>query len=188
MSPILGIWASAQQGASLANSYESIATVNGNGSSSTVTFSSIPNTYKHLQLRITARGDAGAGGYPTSLAYFRLNNDSGGNYRVHSLNGNGSSASAFSNTNSGDFIYLPGGNSSFFASGIIDILDYTNTNKTKTLRQLSGSDRNGSGSIYFNSMLWNSTAAVTSISLQGDASFNGNWVTGSTFALYGIKG
>jgi hypothetical protein len=169
-------------------SYESIATIDGTGSSGTVTFSSIPSTYKHLQLRITAVGNAGAGGYPTSLAYFRLNSDSGSNYYFHTLSGNGSSASSSNGTSTGDFFYLPGGNTSYHGVVIIDILDYASTSKTKVLRALNGTDRNGSGAIWINSMLWNSTSAITNISLQGDASFHGSWTAGSKFALYGIKG
>lgn len=188
MSPILGIIASQNYSRVAPNSYESIATYNGNGTTGTVTFSSIPSTYKHLQLRITARGDAGAGGYPTSLNYFRLNSDSSASYRWHALYGDGSTATGGTGTNNGDFLYLPGGNSSFFASAVIDILDYTDTNKTKVLRSLNGTDRNGSGYVFFNSMLWNNTAAITNISLQSDPTYGGNWVTGSTFALYGIKG
>ena len=61
MSPILGIYASSQQASKLGNFY-SIATVLGNGSSSTITFSSIPSTYTHLQLRIsTVTSSSGTG-------------------------------------------------------------------------------------------------------------------------------
>jgi hypothetical protein len=170
--------------------FESIATYTGNGGSGTVTFSSIPSTYKHLQLRITALGTAGAGGYPTSLNYFRVNSDSNSdNYSVQLLRGDGSTRSTGGTGNpQGDFLYLPGGDSSFPASAIIDIFDYTSTNKFKTLRSLNGSDRNGSGSVWFNTMLWKSTSAISTLSLQGDPTYNGNWATGSKFALYGIKG
>jgi len=170
------------------NSYESIATINGDGSSGTISFTSIPSTYKHLQLRITALGTSGAGGYPTSLAYFRINSDSGANYKVHSLNGSGSAASSFNGSNNGDFLYVPGGNTSYYCSAVIDILDYTDTSKVKVLRSLNGSDRNGSGYIFLNSMLWNSTAAINTISLSHDATYGGAFTTGSKFALYGIKG
>jgi hypothetical protein len=174
----------------VASSFESIATYTGNAGSTIVTFSSIPSTYKHLQLRITAIGTAGSGGYPTSLAYFKMNSDATtSNYNVHLLRGNGSAASSGGSGNPlGDFLYLPGGDSSFPASAIIDFLDYSNTNKYKTIKSLNGSDRNGSGSVWLNSMLWMSTSAINNISLSGDPTYNGNWATGSKFALYGIKG
>jgi hypothetical protein len=71
------------------------------------------------------------------------------------------------------------------------LLDYQNTNKFKTIRNLQGFDANGDGSgaryyaIRFFSGLWQSTSAITSITITAP---NGNWATGSSFALYGIKG
>ena len=83
----------------------------------------------------------------------------------------------------------PGSSSSANVFGIIicDILDYTNTNKFKTSRAISGSDRNTTPSYAFMpSGNWRSTSAITSIRLisEGAASF----VQYSSFALYGIKG
>ena len=75
--------------------------------------------------------------------------------------------------------------SGIFSGGVIDILDYANTNKYKTSRGLSGYDANGSGLLYLASGLWMNTAAITSIEIT-DAL--GNFATNSTFALYGIKG
>ena len=71
------------------SSYESVATVTvGAGGSSSISFTSIPSTYKHLQLRIS--GLAGA-----ADAYLYLNSDTtNSNYYMHSLYGNGSSAQA----------------------------------------------------------------------------------------------
>ena len=75
-------------------SYESIATVTvGSGGSSSIDFTSIPSTYTHLQLRMTARCTAQSGGNPTNV-YLRFNSDSGSNYAWHQLAGNGSAASA----------------------------------------------------------------------------------------------
>ena len=68
---------------------------------------------------------------------------------------------------------------------IIDILDYKDTNKYKTLRGLGGNDANGSGYVSFNSGSWRSTSAITSIKLYPDT---GSFNTYSHFALYGIKG
>ena len=83
---------------------------------------------------------------------------------------------------------LAGNNSSAstFGTFIVDILDYKDTNKYKTIRGLAGTDNNGSGSVYFSSGLWMSTSAITRIDLAPNAGtlFNQN----SSFALYGIKG
>jgi hypothetical protein len=73
---------------------------------------------------------------------------------------------------------------SVYGANVIDILDYANTNKYKTARGLGGYDTNGGGEILFSSGNWRSTAAITSITLNTDAT---NWTTATTFALYGIK-
>jgi hypothetical protein len=72
-----------------------------------------------------------------------------------------------------------------FGAGIIDLLDYADTNKFKTLRALSGTDNNGSGHIIFGSGLYQETTAISSVTLEANGV---NWLTGSHFALYGIKG
>ena len=186
MSPILGIWASANSAAA-ATSFESIATVTvGSGGSSTVTFSSIPSTYAHLQIRAIVRGD---GGNTDNGFYLRLNSDSGTNYTRHRIRGDGSSASASANT-SLDYAAqggMPAGGAAanIFGTLIVDILDYADTNKYTTIRSLIGEDRNGAGSISLTSNLWLNTNAITSILLAFDGP---NMVQYSHFALYGIKG
>jgi len=72
-----------------------------------------------------------------------------------------------------------------YAVSVIDILDYANTSKNKTIRALDGMDANGSGQVILNSGLWINTAAITSVTLQASAS---SFTTASHFALYGIKG
>jgi predicted patatin/cPLA2 family phospholipase len=72
-----------------------------------------------------------------------------------------------------------------FGAGVIDILDYANTNKYKTVRALSGHDNNGSGYVNFESGLWMSTSAITSIKLFTAGNVYAQY---TQFALYGIKG
>lgn len=175
MSPILGIWASEQQAAFAVGDYESIATTTvGAGGSSTITFSSIPQTYTHLQLRCiqNSGGDR-----------LQFNSDTAANYTRHYLLGNGTAASAGATTGAtyssvGDYTNA----SSTFAGTIIDILDYTNTNKFKTIRSLTGFDTNTQGEIFSQSGLWRSTAAISTITITG-----GTAAQYSSFALYGIK-
>jgi hypothetical protein len=68
----------------------------------------------------------------------------------------------------------------------MDILDYANTSKNKTIRMLSGNDRNGSGDIILISGLWASTSAINQIDLRLESA--ANFAQYSQFALYGIKG
>lgn len=189
MSPILGVLASSKLVAS--GSFESIATLNGTGTSALVTFSSIPSTYKHLQIRTSIRNLTTGTSFRT--VYGLLNGDSGTNYTRHGLVGDGSAIS-ISNTAAGS---SPGfqmlnaaadGSSTANVMGvaIIDILDYASTSKYKTIRMSTGVDFNGSGRTAIVSSLWLSTSAVNSISFE-DPVGNG-FTTSSTFSLYGIKG
>lgn len=170
------------------NSYESIATVDiGSGGSSTITFSTIPSTYKHLQIRAISHSSTGA--QPAMI--LRLNSDSGANYSWHGLEGNGSSAYAYSfgAANTGSYIYSVAGtafNASAFSGHVIDVLDYKETTKYKTIRSLGGNDNNGNGYVSLNSGSWRSTSAVTGVTITIDG--GGNFTQYSSFALYGIKG
>ncbi len=168
--------------------YESIATVSGNGSSDTVSFTSIPSTYKHLQIRMLGRVTASTTVENTVL-YF--NSDTATNYSGHYLYGNGSSAAAGSgvSTNGARTMgRVPGASiaSNIMGVAVIDILDYANTNKYKTSRSLTGWDSNGNGEAWFGSGSWRNTAAITRIDIQ-QVYGSGGWTTSSTFALYGVK-
>jgi hypothetical protein len=187
MTPILGILASGISGNlwQPGKDYDSIATTTvGAGGVATITFSSIPSTYRHLQLRYISNN--------TSNAYTiraTLNGDSGANYANHNLSGNGSSASAagYPSETSMGFPRSSEGSTfaSVFAGGIVDILDYANTSKYKTARGLGGYDTNSSPQVIeFTSSLWMNTNAVTSIVLS---SIVGNFRQYSSFALYGVK-
>jgi hypothetical protein len=162
--------------------YESIATVTvGAGGTSSVTFSSIPSTYQHLQMRGIFR-PIGA-----SWIIANFNGDNAGNYSMHDLRGNGSSASGGVAIEPYVYFILGGTTASnTFAAGVIDILDYANTNKFKTLRSLSGIDTNGGGNIDLTSGSWRNTAAISSIVLTLNSGTN--IPEYSQFALYGIKG
>jgi len=165
------------------NSYESIATTTLSSSQSTVTFSSIPATYTHLQLRYFCNTTRVGGASGSGKIEF--NGDTTvTNYSNHALYGNGATAAGYgaANTNNGLWYY---GDTTTFVAGIVDILDYANTNKYKTMRSLTGFDQNGSGQVGLVSLAWLSTSAITSIVLTPTSySFN----TYSKFALYGIKG
>jgi hypothetical protein len=181
--PMLGIMASAISGNLSSPAYESIDTTTvGLAGSSTITFSSISGTYQHLQLRFIAAASATL---PTM--YLRLNSDTGANYVRHRLQGNGTSASSGVNTGeTATYMFGSAGISAapIFRASVLDILDYSNTNKYKTLRALDAGDSNGSGNMEILSNLWMNTAAITSITLTLDS---GNFTQYSSFALYGIK-
>jgi hypothetical protein len=191
LSPILGIWAS-QNYPRVTPSYESIQTVTvGGGGSATVSFTSIPSTFKHLQVRYLAQTNRGT--YGTDNILIRLNSDTAGNYSVHSITGDGASVTAGAGTSTTQFSSQATGSgaSTTYGAGVMDLLEYANTNIYKTSRILSGADHNGTiagygGQILFSSGGWRSTSAVTTIQFRPE--FGSAFTQYSQFALYGIKG
>lgn len=166
--------------ASIPNTYESIATSTvGSGGTSSITFSSIPGTYKHLQFRgiILVNSDIDI------TAQF--NSDTGSNYTEHYLYGNGSTTVASGGNNLtkiATFYAYDSTGTTNFAPGIFDILDYADTNKYKTVRGITGpADKN---LVVFRSSLWRSTSAITSVTFTT----TGTIKQYSQIALYGIKG
>jgi len=189
MTPMLGIMASSISGSKiLTNSYQSIATSTvGSGGTANVTFSSIPATFTHLQIRAISKTNRTTASVDSLKLQF--NGDTATNYAYHELIGDGASALSDSVTsNAFTAIARTAGNAntSFFGAFTCDILDYANTNKYKTIRTLSGVDLNGSGAVFFNSGLWQSTSAITSIVIAPQTGTLLNEY--SSFALYGIKG
>jgi hypothetical protein len=170
------------------SSYESIASATGTGSSGTITFSSIPNTYVALQIRYMVLSTTSA----TDWADIRLrfNSVSGTSYARHELQGSDSTVSAYGVANNAQ-IYAGvanyGTSNATPMTGIIDIHNYASTTQNKTVRIFSGIDVNAaSGScITLRSGLFNNTSAISSIELALSTS---NYSTTTTFALYGIKG
>jgi len=172
--------------------YESISTaiVDSSGAAS-VEFSNIPQNYTHLQIRgITRCTKADTGAENVVMAF---NSDTTyTNYRTHYLQGSGAVAEAgdlqvsafYSNAG---LTISDNATASIYSAIIIDILDYSKTNKNTTVRVLTGIDVNGSGGLTrLASSVWLNTSAITSISLNPRSA--GNFKQYSSFALYGIRG
>lgn len=167
--------------------FESIATVTLSGTASTFTFTSIPSTYKHLQIRGIAMGNS------TVNAFITFNGDTGTNYSWHWMGGDGTNASTNQGSSTNQIVGFTSGfvgSSVIAAATIMDIPDYASTNKYKTLRAFNGYDGNQSHAGYIpltlSSGLWRNTAAITSITITVSGGYN--WLANSQMALYGIKG
>ncbi len=162
-------------------SFESIATTTATGGT-TVTFSSIPSTYKHLQVRILAS---------STTDYVNINltaNGSTTGYASHFVYGTGTTIAAANYSSATAIRLSSGGGNGLTTFGhnafIIDILDYANTSTNKTFRMFQGSAYNTTGGeIYFGSGLWTNTSAISSLTFTA----TGNYANPSYFALYGIK-
>ena len=169
------------------SSFESIATATGTGSSGVITFSSIPSTYKHLQIRTLSRATGtGTGGADIKITF---NSDTSSNYRYHHIVGNGATVTAGTGTSSilaKDSCVGGGVASGIHGVGIFDIHDYASTTKNKTLRGFNGWNNNTTTTyIYLLSGLYESTSAISSITLELTSN---SFATTTVFGLYGIKG
>jgi hypothetical protein len=188
LNSLIGIIASSGGAPASLNSYESIATLNVTSAVSSISFSSIPATYQHLQIRYIARSTRVTSG---SYLIFQANSDTANNYANHGLFGTGATAGSYAVTATNEaleaYVTSAGDSASIFGACVCDVLDYASTSKYKTFRGLTGADVNGTnGQLRFSSGVWMNTAAITSITIKDG---NGaNLDTYSSFALYGIKG
>jgi hypothetical protein len=181
--PILGVTASSISGHLIAPDNGVMFPLGmvqvGSVGSANITFSSIPSTYTHLQLRGIWKLSGGGN------LKIQFNSDTGANYKCHFLYGDGSTAQSSVTSVSPNAMSLGYQAASTFEASVCDILDYANTNKYTTIRSLDGNDRNGAGDIEFDSGVWLNTAAVTSITLTAQSGTISEY---SSLALYGIKG
>lgn len=173
-------------------SYESIATVVvPSGGSSSVSFTSIPSNFQHLQVRAVLRDTGTAADW--NHVYMTFNGDTATNYSYHFNRAYGATADiyfqAFTTQAYMQIGLLPtsySGYNSGHASLITDIIDYKDTNKYKTLKTLNGFDGNSATYTYSNygSGSWRSTAAINSITITAPGRTLAQY---SHFALYGVK-
>jgi hypothetical protein len=160
--------------------YTPIATTTLSTTASNITFSSISGTYTDLKLILVATGDANAAG---QAVLTRFNSDTGSNYSVTRLSGNGTSASSgrWSNITS-IYTSFDGLSVSIPTVQIIDIFSYAgSTNKTCLIS--NSENKNGSGYAERRVGLWRNTSAITTIAVLPNS---GNFAAGTTATLYGI--
>lgn len=172
--PIIGIQASSIQLS--AGSYHSIQTVTVGASAATsIDFTSIPSTYKHLQLRGMYKQNATTDWIAMSV------NGAAISFR-HLFWGTGGPTISVYSDSANQYLRLGTGFSSF----ILDVYDYASANKHKTLKATSGFSNNSSdGSVGVTSNRYPSNTAISSLSFLNT---NGNFQQYSTIALYGIEG
>jgi hypothetical protein len=167
--------------------YEPIATQTLGSDTATVTFSTIPQTYTDLVVACHLSGSRATFGGDFLT---RFNGDTGANYSRHYLFGDGASLGSGGVANETriltDGCTGASATSGIFGVGIVDVIDYADVNKYKTLRGLTAYDRNGGGLIVVNSGSWRSTVAINTITVT--SYYASNFVQYSSFALYGIKG
>lgn len=189
MAPILGIIASSKLVST--DYFYSISTQTLSSASGGITISSIPQTYKHLQLHIFVKSDRGDN-LDGMTCYFNSTSASSiygtaGLYTEATAASLAIAGGSYGNSNF-SLAYIPGGNvTSQFSSWIIDIYNYSSTTKNKSFTYLGGYSRSGSyGNMGVGSGAYGSTSAITSIIIN--PTYGGQFIAGSQFALYGIAG
>ncbi|MDB4418067.1 hypothetical protein N9262_02325 [Akkermansiaceae bacterium] len=171
---LLGILNSQAAGGGVAGGFDLLETTTLTSNASSVSFSGLDafSNYKHLQLRINGK-------FSSSMR-LQLNGDTGSSYSWHQIYGDGSGALNPQGASNQSSITL--GESMGYTTGgalIIDILDFSSTNKNTTVKNLFGTaERDFVG---LSSGGWYSTNAVTSLLL-----YNGTHYANSTYSLYGM--
>ena len=155
---------------------------------SSVTFSSLSSyaaDYQHLQIRGTARSDRST--FSVETINMAVNGQPMTKY--HRLFGTGSSVLSTADASIAEISTNVAATGSFGAF-VIDILDFAETSKNKTIRAFSGTVSDDAGgytgkTIQLASSFYNSDVAITSVTL--DPTFGSLLQIGSRFSLYGIK-
>jgi hypothetical protein len=180
----LGIWAASGAGGGASGTdFQLISTQVLASTANSVTFSSIPSTFRHLQLRTTMRDSFGSGYYDATVT---MNGVTSASYAYHYLQGGGASVnSGGSGSVNGMYPVVYPANaitSGVFGAMILDVLDYAQTSKNKTIRSLGGVTATSAQQVKLSSGFYNSTSAVTSLTItSGGSAFQ----VGSRFSLYG---
>ena len=159
--------------------YEPIATTTLGSAASSITFSSISGSYTDLRCVLVFTGNGG-----NASASLRVNGDSGSNYSLSRLTGDGASASSSRDTSQTNILLTgnPYATSTIPQLTEIDIFSYAgSTNKTFLVK--ASADRNGAGYVEYAVALWRNTSAITSIVISSAVN---NFATGTTATLYGI--
>jgi hypothetical protein len=154
--------------------YTPLATVTLGTAVSSVTFSSIPATYRDLILILSTKLVSSAG-----TIRIRLNGDSGTNYSDAVMNGNGSTTA--SNSRTGQTGAFAGSVGTSDTNTVIQLMDYSATDKHKTLLTRENEPAN---LVAARAARYASNTAVTSVLVGNDAGVN--FAIGCTFNLYGV--
>ena len=161
--------------------YEPIATTTLGSAAATITFSSIPGTYTDLRLVYVGTNTVGG-----NYVGITLNGSTSSIYSYTRLLGSGSAASSFRQTSQTEFRFIAqfnGQSTTIPTMGITDIFSYAGSSN-KTLLHENSNDQNGAGDVIRYAGLFQSTSAITSVTLTASA---GNHAIGTTATLYGIK-
>ena len=167
----------------MAVTYEPIASTTLTTTAADITFSSIPGTYTDLVLILSGTASSATTGVRN--LFMQMNGDTGSNYSVTLLYGDGSSAASVRTTSQTQMLWsdIPRASATGIKPGVstAQIMSYANTNVFKTVLATTGAD------IYVERTvgLWRSTSAITSIKFYPGAS--DTFASGTMASLFGVK-
>lgn len=170
-------------GGAAPSAFELISSISPNGSQNTVSFATIPQTFKHLQLRFSASIGSPSN---TEFLQLRINGIGSANYYTHTAsnnNGNIQGSGFMSGTDGFIRLWANRGMRGRPTSGIVDFTDYTNAGKNPQILFTGGIPSEFEGVMISGALL--SNQSVSSISLTTAANA---FSTNTRFSLYGIKG
>ena len=159
--------------------YDLIASNVLGSSAASVTFSSIPATYRDLIVVV----EASSSGASNTNGRLTFNSDTGNNYNWVLMIGDGSSATSASSSNTSNIIILESATSTRRVLGIAQIQDYSATDKHKSTLGRYG---NAATATTAAAGRWANTAAITSVTIEAFSGTGLQWASGSSFYLYGI--
>lgn len=172
----------------MALTYVNIASVVlANSTTNLVTFSSIPNTYTDLVLRISTRNTSIGSNQINELAI----NSTTTNYSQTLVQGSGASASSTRyNTQSSfrlEYTDSSGNTANTFGSGEIYIPNYTSSNNKPASAFQVSEDNSSTAYVTAHALLWRNTSAINRLDLRPNNWGSEFFASGSSFYLYGIK-
>jgi len=163
----------------MASTYEKIATTTLGSSQASIDFTSISGSYTDLVIV----GSIKSATATNPQTYVRFNGDTGSNYSVTTLYGNGSSAGStrFSSQTFIRYNYVTDPNTTNFATMIMNISNYSNSTTYKTALTKFGLASIGLDATVG---LWRSTSAITQVTFTLESATN--FASGCVFTIYGI--
>lgn len=162
--------------------YEAIATTTLGSNTTTITFSSIPGTYTDLVLV----ANCGKKNNVSNTINIRVNSDSGSNYSTTRLWNDSSNAASDRQTSASNMHTQSPQYNAVESIFLVYFMNYANTTTYKTVLGRQNTANLGTGGIGATCSLWRSTSAITSIQLELDFGSGNQFITNSTFTLYGI--
>jgi hypothetical protein len=174
----------------MANTYVALAKTVLTTTQATITFSSIPATYTDLVLQISARSSYAVNNQDP--VYVRFNSDTANNYSQTELYGYQGNTIFSSRAGNIGYVQVYSAQTANNPADIFSTIEMYIPNYTSTITKTVGitgmTEQSAASGVYVTGIMarqWRGTAAISTITLTLQT--GPNFVSGSSFYLYGIK-